>query len=156
MNGRPYPPLQGVCIMRRAWVMICILFLLDTGNLALALRCQGRIVSLGDHALRVRNVCGEPTHIEIFQEVLPVLRYDPHCFFVHHPFCAHTIYLTTEVWTYDFGPGRLVYFLTFRQGKLVHMETGGYGTPPPPRKPEQGRELYPSHSPADPKSLPPS
>ena len=31
------------------------------------------------------------------------------------------------VWTYNFGPSRLVYRLTFRDGKLVHIETSGYG-----------------------------
>jgi hypothetical protein len=32
-----------------------------------------------------------------------------------------------SVWTYNFGPNRLVYRLTFREGKLVHIAIGGYG-----------------------------
>jgi hypothetical protein len=32
-----------------------------------------------------------------------------------------------SVWTYNFGPSRLIYRLTFREGKLAHIETGGYG-----------------------------
>jgi hypothetical protein len=32
-----------------------------------------------------------------------------------------------SVWTYNFGPSRLIYRLTFREGKLTHIETGGYG-----------------------------
>ena len=32
-----------------------------------------------------------------------------------------------RVWTDHFGPSRLVYRLTFRDGKLTHIETGGYG-----------------------------
>jgi hypothetical protein len=32
-----------------------------------------------------------------------------------------------SVWTDHFGPSRLVYVLTFLEGKLTHIETGGYG-----------------------------
>jgi hypothetical protein len=32
-----------------------------------------------------------------------------------------------HVWTYNVGPSRLVYCLTFREGTLAHIETGGYG-----------------------------
>jgi hypothetical protein len=31
-----------------------------------------------------------------------------------------------SAWTYTFGPTRLIYVLTFLEGKLVKMETGGY------------------------------
>ena len=31
------------------------------------------------------------------------------------------------MWTDHFGPGRLICRLTFRDGKLVHIETGGSG-----------------------------
>jgi hypothetical protein len=32
-----------------------------------------------------------------------------------------------SVWASNIGPNRLIYLLTFREGTLVHIETGGYG-----------------------------
>jgi hypothetical protein len=32
-----------------------------------------------------------------------------------------------RVWTDHFGPSRLIYLLTFREGTLAHIEIGGYG-----------------------------
>jgi Protein of unknown function (DUF2845) len=30
-------------------------------------------------------------------------------------------------WTYNFGPTRFVYYLTFQEGKLIDITTGDYG-----------------------------
>lgn len=35
--------------------------------------------------------------------------------------------LTTEVWTYDLGPQAFVRFVLIEDGKVVRIETGGYG-----------------------------
>jgi hypothetical protein len=32
-----------------------------------------------------------------------------------------------QVWTYNFGSSRLMYLLTFLEGALVKIDTGGYG-----------------------------
>jgi hypothetical protein len=38
-----------------------------------------------------------------------------------------TVYETVEDWVYDLGPGRFVRTFTFRNGRLVAIQTGGYG-----------------------------
>ena len=32
-----------------------------------------------------------------------------------------------EVWTYNFGRTKFIYYLTFQSGELVRIESGGYG-----------------------------
>jgi hypothetical protein len=38
------------------------------------------------------------------------------------------VQVTIDEWLYDFGPSVLVKTLTFEQGRLLRVETGGYGT----------------------------
>jgi hypothetical protein len=42
-------------------------------------------------------------------------------------FVEDTIQVPLDEWTYDFGPDRLVQYLTFEQGLLVRISSGGYG-----------------------------
>jgi hypothetical protein len=70
----------------------------------------------------VQAICGEPTQVHDIVDVILQLVYDP--------FGRVVDYLPVAVpkcvWTDNFGPSRLLYFLTFREGKLAHIETGGY------------------------------
>ena len=70
----------------------------------------------------MQAICREPTHVEDSVEVIRQPVYDPFERVVDHLPMA----VPKRVWTYHFGPGRLVDVLTFREGKLVHIETGGY------------------------------
>jgi hypothetical protein len=38
-----------------------------------------------------------------------------------------TRYLSTEVWTYDLGPKQFIRFVFIEDGRVVRLETGGYG-----------------------------
>lgn len=89
------------------------------GQPALALRCHGKIVSIGDRKFYVREVCGKPTYVEEHTYALPSIVFHPHT----HTYTERTTYVVDEVWTYDFGAGRLIYLLTFRHGKLVRIDT---------------------------------
>ncbi|MDQ3829726.1 MAG: DUF2845 domain-containing protein [Candidatus Tectomicrobia bacterium] len=74
-----------------------------------------------DH--EVQAICGEPTQVDDSVEIVLKPADDVFGRVVDHlPVAA-----PKSVWTYNFGPSRLVYRLTFREGTLVHIETGGYG-----------------------------
>lgn len=107
-----------MCRFARVLVVLAVL-ILGIGRPALALRCHGDIVSVGDRKFQVLEVCGEPTYVEEHTHALPTIVFHPHS----HTFTEHTTYVVDEVWTYDFGSGRLVYLLTFRHGKVVRIET---------------------------------
>jgi len=80
------------------------------------LRCGSRIVATEDSAAKVRAACGEPA----LRDVQP--QFDPR---------AGRIFGDTEVWTYNFGQNQLLRLLRFRGGRLVAIDTDGYGFVPP-------------------------
>lgn len=98
-------------------------------------RCGGKLVSEGDSAFQVKNLCGGPDQAtqRIEQRVVrrwvagPCTRQP-----AGHVQCGYVeeqvVQVTIDEWLYDFGPQSLIRFLTFEQGQLVRIATGGYGT----------------------------
>jgi len=95
---------------KKAWFLILILivplFLYvvasradDLENSAESFRCDGNLVQMGDTKYIVKEKCGEPT---TKQEL-------------------------GEIWVYDFGPDRFVYYVKFSNGAVFRIYTGGYG-----------------------------
>jgi len=85
---------------------------------ALALKCPGGIISLGELKAEVHMKCGEPTLWDQRVEETSITTRKGHYF-------QKT--LTVDEWTYDFGTNRLVQILFFHDGKLVKIKSGGYG-----------------------------
>jgi Protein of unknown function (DUF2845) len=107
----------------RVAVVGLIALLMGALGLAWALDCGGRLVSEGQAPWEVQAICGEPTQVQDTVDIILKPVYDPFGRVVDHLPVA----VPKSVWTYNFGPSRLIYLLTFREGKLVHIETGGYG-----------------------------
>ncbi len=124
MNPRP----QGRRTRRSVapvWMAVVVLTTSLGGapRLAWALDCEGRLVSEGQAPWEVQAICGEPTQVDDSVEIVLKPVYDVFGRAVDHLPLA----VPKSVWTYNFGPSRLVYRLTFREGTLTHIETGGYG-----------------------------
>lgn len=102
--------------------------------LADGMYCGSRLVSEGDSTGRVRGVCGDPAAANQRVELRTVRRYvDGPCVADRGAIrCGHveehTVQVTIDEWMYDFGPSVLVKTLTFEQGRLLRVESGGYGT----------------------------
>jgi hypothetical protein len=111
--------------MAGAWVVVAVLTAVVCGaqGLTWALDCEGRLVSEGQAPWEVQAICGEPAQVQDTVEIILQPVYDPFGRVVDHLPVA----VPKSVWTYNFGSSRLIYFLTFRDGKLAHIETGGYG-----------------------------
>lgn len=93
--------------------------------------CGNRLVSKGDSLYQVRSVCGEPDDARRRVETRTERRrVRVPC--EHGAQCERTVEHTTDVvvdeWTYDFGRRRFVRFLTFVDGRLAVVQTGGYGS----------------------------
>lgn len=99
-------------------VSFTFLFIFGQGGTAASdsLRCGSRIVSTEDSTAAVKAVCGEPALRDVLPQVDPETgdRYDD-----------------VEVWTYNFGSSQLLRLLRFRNGRLIEIETEGYGFRPP-------------------------
>lgn len=102
-------------------------------NSAYAFSCNGSIVSLKDTKSEVVNKCGEPTHIESWEE--QQLTEDGYYYRYRHnkspekfnrPYVAKET-VKIEEWTYNFGPTTLVRYLLFKKGRLKEIKVGHKG-----------------------------
>jgi Protein of unknown function (DUF2845) len=109
--------------MVRVATMVAIVILAAAIGSARALDCHGRLVVLGTSPWEVKERCGEPSAIDDVVKQFPQRAYDP--------ISQTTVYILVPVqqsiWTYNFGPTRFVYYLTFQDGKLIDITTGDYG-----------------------------
>lgn len=83
-----------------------------------ALRCGTRLAQVEMRAQQVLAICGEPAFRDTW--------YNP------HPY-GGTYVSDTEQWVYNFGPRQLLQVLSFRNGRLIEIESDGYGFSPPTR-----------------------
>lgn len=94
-----------------------------------SLRCPGStgLISIGDTESEVLDKCGEPTtNVKIRI---------PGVYYGNPGEMGHEEYRTqiaregagTQEWTYNFGPNKFVYYLSFQEGELYRIESGGYG-----------------------------
>ena len=81
-----------------------------------SLRCGSRIVEQEDLAAELLAACGDPSFRDRFTVQLPDGAY----------------VADTEVWTYDFGPQKLLQLVTLRNGQISDVDTDGYGFNPNP------------------------
>ncbi|HYE35800.1 DUF2845 domain-containing protein [Methylocaldum sp.] len=88
---------------------------------AWALRCGSRLVTLGDYKLQVLSKCGEPIFTDSRIEFRVVRLYGSGLEFERY------VPVTIDEWTYNFGPNRFVQLLRFENGRLVDVESLGYG-----------------------------
>lgn len=130
--------------MQKVYIVALFALLVSLGyasNLyAQSMRCEtSRIVARGNTTAEVVQLCGEPSARDIHEECIdPISRQR----IVGQPgVCNVVVYdarkqqarlpydrLTSEIWTYNFGPNRLLYKLTFRNGELSEITTKGYGS----------------------------
>lgn len=90
-----------------------------------AFRCGTRLITKGDTRSEVQAICGEPAEIESRSVVLrrPFV-------WVHgklHTVGDSFVEIPVDVWIYNLGPQKFMRRLRFEDGRLVHIETLGYG-----------------------------
>ena len=105
---------------------------------AFALRCGNRLVSEGDHQLKIEKRCGPPAAVAyrtIYRAGIPASRHR----LTRHAFNDATfsdellihdrslIEVQVEEWTYNFGPRRLMRVIRFENGIVTRVTTLGHG-----------------------------
>lgn len=89
-------------------------------------RCSGRIIGVGNTQDYVLDKCGEPTSIE--ERTGSSVRGFRQRYPESHEELNYIIReRQIEVWTYNLGSTQFIRYLTFKNGKLVRIRTGGYG-----------------------------
>jgi hypothetical protein len=85
-----------------------------------SMRCGSKLMSDGDPVDKVAAYCGPPSSVER-REILRPYGY-------HRGYTVHASYeVSVEIWTYNFGPHRLMYRLRFEDGLLVDVDTLSHG-----------------------------
>jgi hypothetical protein len=87
------------------------------------MRCGSRVIRTGDTRSAVAAICGEPSDVQtksIFRR--------PRVLVGDRVFLGDgVVEVPIEVWTYNFGPSKLLRRIRFVDGLVDEIETGGYG-----------------------------
>lgn len=101
-----------LCADHGSRLACCLLLACGLGRADETLRCGSRIVAPGQTQLAVEAACNEPSFVDRWPEVSP-------------PFGRRRG--PVEIWTYNFGPNRLLWLLRFDGDRLSLIETEGHG-----------------------------
>ncbi len=102
-------------------VLMCVAMSAEAG----ALRCDRKIVSIGDHAFDVRQHCGDPAARD--SHVIYPYEQDPNDPARRAPVLDLPIVI--DEWLYDFGATRFKQLLRFQNGRLIEvrrLDKGSY------------------------------
>jgi len=102
--------------------LILLSYISLSSPIAHALNCKGRLISVGDSKYQVLSKCGTPTYSSEWRHSTIIST-------VPGPGPAHSNPSAVVEWIYDFGPNRFIQILTFHDGKLNKIQSGGYGNP---------------------------
>ncbi len=108
--------------MRPLWIILALLC--TSPAAADAMRCGSRIVREGDTRTAVRDRCGEPSDVQSRS----ILRRPT--YFIggrEYYYGDAMIEVPVEIWTYNFGPYKLMRRVRFVDGLVEEIETLGYG-----------------------------
>jgi hypothetical protein len=114
------------------WILVAmfsivpVLYFTTIASADRALRCQGRLVHVGDLATDVVSKCGEPDHIEQWEEnpngyTSKIYDYEKERYQLPELIKGPIL---VERWTYDLGPNRFIRYLFFQNGELYKIERG--------------------------------
>jgi hypothetical protein len=126
---RGIPRRQGQ--MEKIWRKIQLYFLflilacLMAAVNAYGLRCGNDLVDVGDRKIDVLKKCGEPVITDDWYEENTFRRSQDVERLGEGK--RRSVMVHVEEWTYNFGPTRFMYILTFKNGELVEIKTGDHG-----------------------------
>ena len=99
--------------------VLLLVGLLPSALVAEEYRCADAIISVGDTSGELLMKCGEPdwkqSHAE---EIIETLDKDS----------KRKTIISADEWTYNLGPDRFMRIFKLRDGKVVDVRSGGYGT----------------------------
>jgi hypothetical protein len=104
---------------------LAVLLSLAAASPAYAFRCGSHLITEGDPRSKVVAYCGDPTEVQSTTSVLrrPVTWINGRPYTVGDGF----IEIPIEVWVYNLGPSKLMRQIRFEGGRVVAIDTLGYG-----------------------------
>jgi hypothetical protein len=88
------------------------------------MRCGSKLMTTGDPRSKVRQFCGEPTDVQT-RSILrrPTFSAGGR----YYSYGDGYVEIPVEIWTYNFGPYKLMRQVRFVDGVIDEIETLGYG-----------------------------
>jgi len=119
--------LQGVLLLLS---LLSVLLFHNTVTAEKTLRCQGRLVYLGDTKVKVLDKCGDPDKIDHWEEdhnsyISQIYDYDKEQYIKPKLIKGPTL---MERWTYNMGSNKFIRYLYFQNGELTKMEMDEKGS----------------------------
>jgi hypothetical protein len=111
-------------------LLIALLLIPVSPVVASDLRCGSKLISVGDYKYDVFRKCGEPAHVEVWEEVRIQRDFFPDIgleFEIVRRAPLLKEYVAIEEWEYNFGQGSFIRYLRFENGRLRRITTGDYG-----------------------------
>lgn len=103
----------------KTWRMVAVLIsMLAATAVSAEMRCGNRLVSEGDYKAEVLAKCGTPDWRDSWTE---------HLIDDYGSALERRFSFQRDLWLYDLGPRTFIRLLTFENGRLVAVETGGRG-----------------------------
>jgi hypothetical protein len=107
------------------WLVALALFGTQAVRAEDSIRCGSRLASTGDSKYQVLRLCGEPDAVSVVGSMpQPRVWFSGRQYYYLDPPYQ---YVPIEVWTYNFGPTKLLRMLRFEGDELVDIRVEGYG-----------------------------
>lgn len=103
------------------WLALVVLAWSPALVLGQSLECSNKVISQGSTRLEVTGLCGDPADVEhktLYNNVSAA---------VAGVVTGTTVEVHVELWTYNFGPTRLMQRIWIEDGRVVRIESLGYG-----------------------------
>jgi len=109
--------------------LLAVLLFQNTVTAEGFLRCQDRLVYLGDAKAKVLDKCGEPDQIDQWEEdhnsyISQIYDYEKERYIAPKLIKGPIL---MECWTYNMGSNKFIRYLHFQNGELTKIETGEKG-----------------------------
>ncbi len=113
-------------------ILILFSIMMLTNAYAYSMRCGVRLITEGDPKTKVLNECGEPDHVEVWEEER-IYKY------LYKPSDGHRYrddylepryvkeHIIVEEWIYNHGRYRFMDHIRFENGRVRRIESGDYG-----------------------------
>ena len=104
--------------MRLALVLLACL---PAMTLAQSLVCSNKVVGFGTTQAEVSALCGNPAQVD-HKTIYNTVGTD-----TGNGFAQRTGDIQVDIWTYNFGPNKLMQRIRFEDGRVVEIKSLGYG-----------------------------
>jgi len=119
--------------MTRISCLFMVILLLNATSVVTAsdFSCGSKIITIRNHKYDVLRKCGEPSHVEVWEEVrikrdLGFRLSETEMASDRWPLLVKEL-VTVEEWEYNFGSNRFIRYLRFENGRLIRITEGDYG-----------------------------